>query len=97
MMLLLVREPRAFLFPYGEPGPTGDVIEAFLGLCDPDRKRARDFRDKFGATWGLTPDDLRTLHARLEDVIRAVAKLVLAAHHHRVARDAGCPTDWQSM
>ena len=97
MQLLLVREPHAFMFPYGEPEATGDVIEAVLGICDPDRTKDRKFRDELAARWGLSPAGLRSLHGKLEDLIKNVAKLTWTAHHHPLAREQDCPRSFRDF
>ena len=97
MMMLMIREPRAFLWPFTDPGTTGDVFEAVFGLCVAWRGAHLDFRRRFAASWGLTMDDLATLHARLEDALGHIATLVAVAHHHGAAVEAGCPRTWREM
>ena len=96
LMLILAREPRSFPWPFGEPKPIGDAIGAVLGICDPDRKRDKCFRDQLGERWGIKPGDLRDLHVRLESIIKAVAKLVTVAHHRDIVEGTDCPRDWRS-
>merc|ERR1712086_681889 len=91
MQLLLVREPHTFMFPFGEPEATGDVIEAVLGICDPERAKDRAFRDEFAQRWGLSTAGLRDLHGKLEELIKNVATLTWTAHHHALAQEKGCP------
>lgn len=73
------------------------MIEALLGICYPERKRDLDFRDRFGKRWGLVPTDFRELHAKLERLIRVVAKVVQIAHHHPCIIGTGCPMDATAM
>jgi len=96
-MQLMIREPRACLFPFGEPGATGDILEAMLGICSPDRTKDSRFSGDFAKNWGLTEEDLRELHARLEDLVRLVARLVQVAHHHDIAKESGCPKNAQEF
>ena len=97
LMQLMIREPRACLFPFGDPGTTGDILEAVLGICSPDRVKDSKFSGDFAKNWGLTEEDLRELHTRLEDLVRLVARLVQVAHHHDIAKEAGCPKNAQEF
>ena len=69
IMQLMSCEPRSCLFPFGDPEATGDIIEAMLGICAPERAKDSAFSIGLAKNWGLTEDDLRELHARLEDLL----------------------------
>ena len=97
IMMLMMREPKAFLWPFPHADITGDVIEAVLGLCIPWREAHSSFRQQFAEAWGLSLGHLTELHGRIEDAQVHVSKLVAVAHHHPIAQEAGCPQTWKAM
>eukprot|EP00959_Pyramimonas_sp_CCMP1952_P267634 5595748-Pyramimonas_sp.AAC.1 len=72
--LLIQREPRACLYPYGDAEGIGDALEAILGLCEPHRPRDKTARDQLGALFGLK--HFNQLHSELELLITAASRLV---------------------
>eukprot|EP00959_Pyramimonas_sp_CCMP1952_P098009 2048391-Pyramimonas_sp.AAC.1 len=91
-MMLMKREPRAFLWPSSPHAEsTGDVIEADLGICAPWQDAPLVIRQKFTTAWNLSLDDCVELHGRIEDALAQVSRLVTNAHHHDAAKAAGRP------
>eukprot|EP00959_Pyramimonas_sp_CCMP1952_P307640 6439255-Pyramimonas_sp.AAC.1 len=68
-MMLMLREPRAFLWPFPNAEGAGDVIEAVLGPLLPRQDARLEFRQKFAAAWGLMLDDFVDLHGKIEDAL----------------------------
>ena len=94
-IMLMVREPRTFLWPWREPGNAGGVVEAIFGVCVPERKADLDFRHTFSKAWGILPDGFQRLHGRLENLVRVVAKIAAVAHHRPLAcEDPDIPKTW---
>eukprot|EP00959_Pyramimonas_sp_CCMP1952_P370791 7765633-Pyramimonas_sp.AAC.1 len=96
-MMLVIREPRTFLWPFPNAAGAGDVIEAVLGLCVPWQDAHLEFRQRFAAAWGLKLDDFVDRHGEIEDAFLQVSGLVMNVHHHDAAKKAGCPQTWRDM
>eukprot|EP00959_Pyramimonas_sp_CCMP1952_P034968 732144-Pyramimonas_sp.AAC.1 len=62
VMMLMLREPGVFLWPFSHAEQAGDVIEAVLGFCVPWQEVHQDFRSRLASTWSLTLEDLADLH-----------------------------------
>ena len=97
IMLLLIRELRALMAPYADLNAIGDVFEAALAFCDPEDKARLPVRDAFGAAHGITSKEFQATHARIEELIKAMAKLLATARHHPETHGVDCPTTWAEM
>eukprot|EP00959_Pyramimonas_sp_CCMP1952_P360847 7557619-Pyramimonas_sp.AAC.1 len=73
-MMLMIREPRVFLWPLPHAEGTGDVIEAVLGICVPWQDAHLEFRQKLAETRGVSLDDLSALHGGIENAFLHVSR-----------------------
>ncbi|CAK0865423.1 unnamed protein product, partial [Prorocentrum cordatum] len=95
LMLLLIREPRPTLPPYGSLGHIGDILEATLCICPPYNNARLSVRDSFGRVRNLGDVDFRRLVGRLETFIKACSRLVTVAHRRPDVGGAHPSATWK--